>query len=1058
MKTAVQLRPSTFRKTVATLLGAACLLSAPQGARSQDATGTVRGTDLSSLRWRELGPAITSGRITAFAVHPEDAKVIYAATASGGAWKTENGGTTWKPVFEREGSVSLGAITLDPSNPDVIWVGTGEQNSVRSSSFGDGVYRSGDGGRTWQHMGLRESRHVGRILVHPENPDVVFVAAMGSLWGPNPERGLYQTVDGGASWTKVLGISDLTGVVEVQMDPRNPDVLFAATFQRERRQWSMLGGGPESGLYRSEDGGDTWTRVAGGFPEGPLGRIGVTFCPGAPDTMYASAVGPEGGIFRSTDQGGTWERQNPEVQSHWYYGELICDPGDPDRLYVPMTPLQVSEDGGRTFRSLVRTAVHVDHHTLWVNPRDSRHLLLGNDGGIYISRDQGGNWLWQSNVPVMQLYTASVDMQEPFYHVYGGTQDNGSWGGPVGTRFSSGVSNEDWTYTAGGDGFYSQVDPTDSDIVYAESQYGVLFRLNRRTGERRRIQPWQPQEGERPAYRWNWSAPLLISPHDPHTLYFGANVLFRSRNRGDSWDVVSPDLTRQISRDSLPLQGHIQPPNAIDLHASTALYGNISTLAESAMRPGLVAVGTDDGLVQISRDAGETWNRTALFPDVPEMMKVGMVAWSSASEGTLFAVFDGHKDNTFRPFVVRTDDYGVTWRHVTGDLPAFGPTRSVALHPRNGDLVFVGTEFGVFFSNQGGDRWLPLGTGLPTVAVHAMVVHPRENDLVLGTHGRGFWVLDDLSLLEALTPDMVAEGSYLAAPRMATQIRDLNRGRGSVGDTYWTAENPPRGAILNYWIGDGAEGEQVSLQILDEAGRTVRRVAESTGVRGAHRVIWNLRHEAPVGAGRPSRRGQGRFVLPGTYQVRLTVGREVLNRPLQVRMDPELSVSLRDRLALDSTLALQADLVGAAAVFGAVVDTVLAQTRTVTDSLTHHPSAPPALLERTRAVQAEAQRLNVLLEGPGSEGVAQQETVIPLSPFVGRLYSSTESWTGRPTADQRRLTTRAHQGLADLLDALRRVVERDLSGLRQAIADAGIPWPAGPPPVIPQNLLPPLRP
>ncbi len=425
--------------------------------------------------------------------------------------------------------------------------------------------------------------------------------------------------------------------------------------------------------------------------------------------MYASAVGPDGGIFRSDDDGATWERRNSEIQSHWYYGELTCDPQDPDRVYVPMTPMYVSEDGGRSFRNLIQSAVHVDHHTLWVNPADPEHLMVGNDGGIYVSRDRGESWLWQSNVPVMQLYTVSVDMQEPFYHVYGGTQDNGSWGGPVGTRFSSGVSNEDWTYTAGGDGFYSQVDPTDPNIIYAESQYGVLYRTDRTTGERRRIQPWQPQDAELPAYRWNWSAPLLISPHDPGTLYFAANVVFRSSDRGDSWDVISPDLTRQISRDSLPLQGRVQPPDAIDLHASTARYGNISTLAASSVRPGLVAVGTDDGLVQVTRDDGQNWLRTSRFPAVPEMTKVAMLAWSSVSEGTLFTVFDGHKDNTFQPFVVRSDDYGATWHDVTGDLPAFGSARSVAVHPRNGDLVFVGTELGVFFSNTGGRIMAPSG-------------------------------------------------------------------------------------------------------------------------------------------------------------------------------------------------------------------------------------------------------------------------------------------------------------------------------------------------------------
>jgi photosystem II stability/assembly factor-like uncharacterized protein len=1019
----------------------------------------LRAQDLAELRWRELGPAITSGRITAFAVHPNDTRVIYAASASGGLWKTENAGTTWRPVFERQGSVSLGAVALDPSNPSVVWLGTGEANSVRSSSFGDGVYRSDDAGATWRHMGLEGSRHVGRILVHPGNPDVVFVAALGSLWGPNPERGLYRTTDGGANWTRVLGVSDHTGVVEVRMDPRDSDVLFAAAFQRERRQWSMLGGGPEGGLFRSDDGGDSWTRVGGGFPTGPVGRIGIAFCAGSPGTLYASAVGPEGGIFRSDDGGATWERRNARIQSHWFYGELVCDPADADRLYVPMTPLNVSEDGGRTFRDLVQTAVHVDHHTLWVSPDDPEHLMVGNDGGIYVSRDRGEHWLWQSNVPAMQLYAAAVDMQEPFYHVYGGTQDNGSWGGPVGTRFGDGVSNEDWTFTAGGDGFHSQVDPTDPDVIYAESQYGVLYRMDRRTGERRRIQPWQPQEGERAPYRWNWSAPLLISPHDPRTLYFGANVLFRSRDRGDSWEIISPDLTRGISRDSLPLQGRIQPPDAIDLHASTALYGNISTLAVSPARPGVVAVGTDDGIVQVTRNDGATWHATARFPGVPEMTKVSMVAWSATREGTLFAVFDGHKDNTFRPFVVRSDDHGASWQDVTGDLPPFGPALSVAVHPRNGGLVFVGTEFGVFFSNRGGERWLPLGSGFPTVAVQGMVIHPRENDLVLGTHGRGFWVLDDLGLLEALTPDAAAVPSLLATPRRATQIRDVDRGRGSVGDTYWAAPNPPRGAILDYWIGDAGAGQPVVLEVLDGGGTPVRRVAGATATRGAHRLTWDLRHEAPLGAdGRPSPRGRGRFVLPGTYEVRLTVGDRVHTRPLQVRMDPGLEVSGEVRRALDAMLELQARLVGAAAFSGAVVDTLLAQARVVRDTLATRTAAPSAVTERAAALEAEAHRLRVALHGPGELGVAQQETTLALSALVSRLYSTTEAWTGAPTADQRRLTLLAHRQMSELLAGVRSLLARDLPGLRQALGQAGIPWPASAAPTLPADLLPPFHP
>lgn len=990
--------------------------------------------ELAALEWREVGPAITSGRIVAFAVDPRDRAVVYAASASGGAWKTVNHGTTWEPVFSHERSVSLGAIALDPSNPETVWVGTGEQHSVRSSSYGDGVYRSDDGGDTWRRMGLEGTRHVGRILVHPDDSDVVWVAGLGSLWGPNAERGLFKTDDGGESWRQVLAPSEYTGVVEVVMDPRDPDRLFAATFQRERRMWSMLGGGPESGIHHSRDGGETWERVTSGLPEGDAGRIGLAICAGSPDTMYASIVGPEGGIFRSADGGVSWERRNREVQSHWYYGELVCDPTDPDRLYVPMTRMHVSDDGGLTFETgMARENVHGDHHTLWVDPDDSSHLLLGNDGGIYVSWDRGASWQFQANVPVMQLYTVAVDMQEPFYWVYGGTQDNSSWGGPSGTRYSSGIANDDWFLTSGGDGFYSQVDPTDHTIVYSESQYGVLSRLDMKTGERRRIQPWQPQDGGEP-YRWNWSAPLQISPHDPAALYFAANVLFKSTDRGDSWEIVSPDLSRGISRDELPLQGIVQPPDAIDLHASTAMYGNVSTISVSPVRPGLLAAGTDDGLIQVSRDDGASWRRSESFPGVPDMMKVSSVVWSQVEEGTLFAAFDGHKDNTFAPFVVRSDDHGASWRNITGDLPEFGSSRVVAVHPRSRDLLFVGTETGVFVSFTGGDRWVSLKNNLPTVAVHGMVVHPRANDLVLGTHGRGFWILDDIGLLEEMGTDVVDKTVHLAQPRPAIQLHDFNRGRGALGDSYWTASNPPRGAILDYWSTEG--GKPVVAEVVDSSGEIVRRLDGGTSERGAGRLLWDLRTDPP-GEGSPWSRLDGRFVLPGEYTVRVSVGGASASRTLEVRSDPASSLNDAERRAWHDTLARQAALIAGVADATESVGAVLADARDALDAIENR-DGPAELAELARSVARAARRFQVRLEGPGEGGIAQQEAALPLIPLVSRLYSTTEGWSGPPTADQANLTDWAERELAGLREELRALLEGEAAelGRRMDTGDA----------------------
>lgn len=1033
------LAPSAWPRPAVTLaaVGLALLVAGPIS-RAAAPDGLAAG-DLTALVWREVGSAAPSGRIARFAVHPDDTRVIYAASASGGLWKTVNGGTTWAPIFEHRSTVSMGDVALTPGNPDVVWVGTGEQNSVRSSQFGDGVYRSPDGGETWEHMGLEGSRHVGRILIHPDNPDVVYVAALGSLWGPNEERGLFRTTDGGQSWTRLLRPSEYTGVVEVQMHPENPDVLFAATFQRERRMWSMVGGGDEGGLYKSDDGGDTWSRVGNGFPTGAVGRIGVTFCPSSPDTLYATAVGPEGGTFRSTDGGRSWERRNPDVQSHWYYGELVCDPADPDRLYVPVTPLLMSEDGGATFSNIAETQVHADHHTLWVNPKDPQHLMTGNDGGVYVSRDGGKLWQWQSNLPLMQLYTVAVDMQEPFYHVYGGTQDNGSWGGPIGTRYSDGIANEDWMFISSGDGFYAVADPVNPDIIYSQAQYGVLFRTDRESGEQKRIQPWQPQENEFPPYRWNWSAPFKISPHDPATVYFGANVVFRSKNRGDSWERISPDLTRQVSRDELPLQGRIQPAGAIDLHASTALYGNLHALALSTVRRGLIAAGTDDGLVQVSRDDGGTWRRSDAFPGVPDMMKVAMIDWSPTDEGTLYVAFDGHKDNDFKPYVVRSDDYGASWRNVTGDLPEFGSTRSIAAHPRNGELVFVGTDFGVYFSRDGGGRWLPLRSGLPTNSVQGIVVHPRENDLVIGTHGRGFWVLDELSLLESLTPEVVRGHSHLAAPRPATQIRDVRRGRDSFGHSYWTADNPPRGAILDYWIGNDGAGQPTVVEILDGRGDVVRRIDESTAERGARRLVWDLRHEAPPSDSESSwRKPEGRFVVPGEYRVRLTVGDRVHTQPLSVGMDPAIDVSDRDRRTLETTLALQARLLTAAYHAGKAVDVAVEQTRALLATL--EKAQASSLLNEARRAADEARRLQIALRGE-ELGIAQQETYLPLAELTLRLYLTTESWTGAPSPEQERLTRVAHRELEKLLAELEPFLSEALPALRQSATAAGMSWP-----------------
>ncbi len=569
------------------------------------------------LKARAIGPAMTSGRVMSIAVHPANVGIIYVGTASGGLWKTTNGGATWDPIMDREGSYSIGWVTLDPRNPNVVWVGTGERNSQRSVAYGDGVYKSEDGGRSWKNVGLKESEHIGRIVVDPRNSDVVYVAAQGPLWSAGGDRGLYKTSDGGRSWTRVLAISDNTGVSDVVLDPRNPDVIVAASYQRRRHFFTLINGGPESAIHRSTDGGKSWTKVTTGLPSEELGRIGLAISPQDPDVLYANveAANRRGGMYRSTDNGVTWQKMSDFNQGAMYYGDVFADPHDFDRIYVPDVLFQVSDDGGRTMRAMSTRAMHVDNHIIWVDPRNANHMLVGNDGGLYRSYDRGQTWVFFENLPLAQYYDVDVDDAAPFYNVYGGLQDNNSLGMPSRTKSDHGILNSDVFVTMGGDGFVSRIDPEDPNIIYAELQHGVIVRFDKRTHERVGIQP-QEARGDVP-FRWNWDAPFILSPHAPRRLYMAAQFLFRSDDRGSSWRKVSPDLTRQVQRNLLPVMGKVWGPDAVAKNTSTALYSNVSAIAESPRKEGMLWVGTDDGLVQVSEDGGATWRRIESFPGVP---------------------------------------------------------------------------------------------------------------------------------------------------------------------------------------------------------------------------------------------------------------------------------------------------------------------------------------------------------------------------------------------------------------------------------------------------------
>jgi photosystem II stability/assembly factor-like uncharacterized protein len=876
---------------------------APGSSGSTLVANVPEETVMDRLSMRNIGPAVMSGRISdiAVAVDPTDppgtrlGRVLYITTPGAGVWKTENGGKTFTSLTDHLPVASFGAVAVAPSNPDIVYAGSGESNNLRSSSWGDGVYKSTDAGATWSHVGLRESRHIGRIIVHPSNPQVVYVAAGGPLWTGGGERGLYKSADGGATWSSLLSRGPWTGVTDVAFDPRSPDILYAATYQRDRKAYSFVGGGPESGIFKSTDAGATWTELTNGLPSGDRGRIGISVSLSNPDVVYATVDAEEGGVYRTLDAGATWTRQSDITSIPWFFGQIRVDPRIPDRVYHLGVSLSVSDDAGVTWRRIAGNT-HADHHAMWIDPNDSHHLIIGNDGGLYVSHDAGETWDFAVNLPISTFYAVSVDMQEPFYHVYGGTQDNGTWAGPSATRAPRGIDNSDWYRVGGGDGFYSATDPNDPFTAFVESQNGALSRLDVLTNERKSIRP-SPPEGE-PAYRFNWSAPLVLSPHDAHTLYFGANYLFRSRDRGDTWDRLGPDLTRQLDRDTLPIMS-LTEAGGWRRHEGTADFGNISTIDESTLRAGLLLVGTDDGLVQISRDGGLTWTRMEQFPGVPELTYVSRVVFSAHHEGTFYVTFDGHRSNDFAPYVLKSTDYGRTFTSITANLPAEGSVQVIREGWNNPNLLFVGTEFGLFVSLDGGGAWHPMRNGLPTTPVHDLVIHPRENDLIVGTHGRGIFILDDITPLEMLATSSTPRGAVLAPPRPAS-IQSSIPGPGGSGNRRYAGANPAPGAQISYFVGAGLpEGAQLSLVVTDAAGEVVRSLPAGAEP-GLHRVSWNLRMDSPT-EGEASGTGQvpvaSPAVFPGRYGVQLRMAEgsgnpTVLSETtMEVRRDPYVRLS-----------------------------------------------------------------------------------------------------------------------------------------------------------------------
>lgn len=1057
----------------------------------QEASPLITADNLSGLRWRNIGPAFTSGRIADIAIHPEDDNLWYVAVGSGGVWKTENAGVTWIPIFDNQSVYSTGCVSIDPINPHTVWVGTGENVGGRHVGFGDGVYKSMDGGKNWENMGLGASEHISEIVIHPENSEVIFVAVQGPLWNPGGDRGLYKSIDGGESWKKVLGNEEWTGVTDIAIDPRDPDWMYAATWDRHRTVAAYMGGGPGSGIHRSRDGGETWEKLTQGIPGSNLGKIGLAISPQEPDIVYAAIEldRKTGGLFKSTDRGSSWQKMSEAVSGATgphYYQELYASPHQFDRLYLMDVRIQVSDDGGKTFRRLKETDKHSDNHAIAFRKDDPDYLLVGTDGGMFESFDLAETWRFFDNLPITQYYKLAVDDSEPFYNIYGGTQDNGSHGGPSRTDNRHGIRNGDWWITLGADGHQSAIEPGNPAITYAETQQGGLHRIDQLTGEQVFI---QPQPGESETYeRFNWDAPILVSPHDPKRIYVASHRVWKSDDRGDSWTAISGDLTRDQERLALPIMGRQQSwDNPWDVGAMSN-FNTITSLAESPLVEGLVYVGTDDGIVQITEDGGENWRKVEVgnMPGVPDEAFVNDIRADLFDPNTVYLCMDNHKSGDYKPYLMKSTDRGNSWRSITGDLPDKHLVWRIVQDHKREALLFLATEFGIFFTLNGGENWVKLKGGVPTISFRDLTIQRRENDLVAASFGRGFFVLDDISVLREISEDQLKNEGSLFSVRKAWWYQPRQR-QNPMGANQYIAPNPDFGATFTYFLSDSyptlkgerskhekalnKEGKDVPfpgweallaekqedkveiwLTVKDQSGNIVRKL-KGPASKGMHRVAWDLRYASswPISPEADANTGNnGWMAPPGTYNVLLSKYKEgietILSGPLSFEVVPLRRGALK-AIAKEDVAAYQSALNRLILDVRAseyLLNKGQMQLNAIRTALERTPKGEAELLESAQTLNQELMGWEEQLNG----NAAKREIGEKQNPTIGSRMSVAYrglSTTYGPTPNHRNSLQIAQKEVGGMLSRLKEISGQEIPALYKKLKEAGAPWIEGMP-------------